>query len=49
MAHSLSMCSGLKEKRLKASFDFLYIRVCVIVDVCLRESERLLDYSPVSL
>lgn len=44
MAHSLSVCSGVQEKQLKASFDSSYIKclctcrctsVCVCVSVCL--------------
>lgn len=42
MACSLSVCSGAKGKWLKASFDFLYIRVCVIVDA--RLSVRVCEY-----
>ena len=42
MACSLSVCSGAKEKWLKASFDFLYIRVCVVVDA--RPSVRVCEY-----
>lgn len=35
-ACSLSVCSGVKEKPLKASFDSLCISVCAIVDARLR-------------
>ncbi len=35
MANSLSVCSGVKEKLLKASFNSLYVSVCVLVDALL--------------
>lgn len=44
-AHSLSVFSGVKEKPLKASFDSLYISVCVIADARLFVSVCMLVFT----
>lgn len=46
MTHLLSVCSRVKQRQLKASFDFLHIRVCLIVDAHLLDQASVSSWMP---